>query len=217
MNIDYEIFSVRLEETLKKRKISKSKLADTIGCTRQTIYLYCEGKAYPSIYNLICISKVLDVSSDYLLGLSDAGSDIENTKSIKNLFGLSEQSIKKIESWAYHRKNEKKDHRKQFDNIDALNLLMTGKYSDTLFGSIAKLMSQTAKTLPYIEKGNTKTDVGAMPPMNYPEMNISVQKAEIHYNIWKCTSQLDYLLKENIVSYVKGDEYETRRYGEYKY
>ena len=50
---------------------SQTAVADAIGVSKQCVSDYKSGKSVPSIETLFLLCKVLDVSSDFLLGLSD--------------------------------------------------------------------------------------------------------------------------------------------------
>lgn len=64
-------FTDRFNEILAFSGIKQKDLAEACNLTRQTITDFKKGKAYPSLVTLFLICKKLDVSSDYLLGLSD--------------------------------------------------------------------------------------------------------------------------------------------------
>lgn len=65
------IFVVRLKELLQEKRIQQKELALAVGVSPKTINSYfCTG-ALPSIEILVNIAQYLNVSADYLLGLSD--------------------------------------------------------------------------------------------------------------------------------------------------
>ena len=66
-----EIFTERFNRVLKDGNINQTKLAEQIGISKQCISDFKNGKAFPSIHTLKLICICLEVSSDYLLGLSD--------------------------------------------------------------------------------------------------------------------------------------------------
>ncbi|MDE6790742.1 MAG: helix-turn-helix domain-containing protein [Clostridia bacterium] len=66
-----DIFTERFNEILKNEKVSQVKLAEKIGLSKQCISDFKSGRAYPSIHTLRLICRELEVSADYLLGLSD--------------------------------------------------------------------------------------------------------------------------------------------------
>lgn len=61
----------RLKRILKIRNYSQKELAESIGITEVTISRYLKGNRIPSAENILAMAFVLDVSSDYLLGLND--------------------------------------------------------------------------------------------------------------------------------------------------
>lgn len=52
--------------------MTKTELATAIGTTYDCIYSWEVGRSQPSIEMLIALCKVFEVSSEYLLGLSDS-------------------------------------------------------------------------------------------------------------------------------------------------
>lgn len=66
-----DMFKDRLNEALKENNISQKALAQKISMSQGVVNNYCTGKREPSLDVLISICKILKVSSDYLLGLSD--------------------------------------------------------------------------------------------------------------------------------------------------
>ena len=66
-----ENFTERFNQALKGTDKSQTELAKSIGVTKQCISDYKSGKSYPSIHTLKLICLNLEVSADFLLGLSD--------------------------------------------------------------------------------------------------------------------------------------------------
>ena len=70
------VFATRLREIMKERGENQTTLADKITSQyvtiqRQTISLYMSGQSRPDTERLTAICKTLDVSADWLLGLTD--------------------------------------------------------------------------------------------------------------------------------------------------
>ena len=65
------IFGSRLRELRKSRNMSQTELADALGTSQSTIADYERGKVFPTVPVIIRIAKFLNVSADYLLGLTD--------------------------------------------------------------------------------------------------------------------------------------------------
>ena len=67
----------RIRELRKEMDCTQSKLADVLGVTQDSISLWENGKRIPDTQYIITLAKFFDVTSDYLLGLSD---DLSNVK-----------------------------------------------------------------------------------------------------------------------------------------
>ena len=64
-------FQKRFNELLKITNYSQVQIAKAVNVSKQCISDYKSGKSVPSIETLFLLCQVLDVSADYLLGLSD--------------------------------------------------------------------------------------------------------------------------------------------------
>ena len=64
-------FKNRLNEILKTQKLKQVDIAKALNVSKQCVNDYTTGKTKPSIDTLYELCKVLDVSADYLLGLTD--------------------------------------------------------------------------------------------------------------------------------------------------
>lgn len=89
------IFATRLREIMRERGENQTTLADKITAQyvtiqRQTISLYMNGQSKPDTERLTAIAKVLDVSADWLLGLSETKSTSADVQNICKQTGLSE-------------------------------------------------------------------------------------------------------------------------------
>ncbi|MDE7395704.1 MAG: helix-turn-helix transcriptional regulator [Clostridiales bacterium] len=65
------IFKDRLKEALEENNLTQVTLAQKIFMSQAVVNNYCTGKREPSLDVLISICKVLNVSADFLLGLTD--------------------------------------------------------------------------------------------------------------------------------------------------
>ena len=64
-------FLERLNEALKLSPLSQMEIAEKLGVNKATITNYKKGKISPSLETFYELCKILDISADYLLGLSD--------------------------------------------------------------------------------------------------------------------------------------------------
>ncbi len=66
-----ETFARRLSEIIEERNISQTEAADIVGVTQSMMWFYCNARAEPRFAALTEISRQFDVSTDWLLGLTD--------------------------------------------------------------------------------------------------------------------------------------------------
>lgn len=95
------VFPKRLKEIMKKRGENQTSLAKKITeqyvtIQRQTISLYMNGQSKPDTERLTTIAKVLDVSADWLLGLSDVQSMDGEVKQVCKYTGLSQTAVERL-------------------------------------------------------------------------------------------------------------------------
>lgn len=90
------IFATRLRGLLEKRKITMTELSDVIGVTRQAVSQYQDGSTQPNAGTITKIAIFFNVSTDYLLGLSDVKSTDTELKGVCEYTGLSEETIGKL-------------------------------------------------------------------------------------------------------------------------
>ena len=68
---DRQILSVRLRETRLEYHCSQKQLAELIGVSQDTVSLWERAKSAPNAEQLFAICRALEISSEYLLGLTD--------------------------------------------------------------------------------------------------------------------------------------------------
>ena len=64
-------FTKRFNEALKACGKTQTEIAKELNVSKQCVNDYKTGKTVPSIQTLYLLCKVLDVSADFLLGISD--------------------------------------------------------------------------------------------------------------------------------------------------
>ena len=64
-------FTIRFNEVLKTCGKTQTEIAKAVNISKQCVNDYKTGKTMPSIQTLYSLCLFLDVSSDYLLGISD--------------------------------------------------------------------------------------------------------------------------------------------------
>lgn len=98
------VFPTRLRTLLDTtqqsgEKITQQELADAVGVTRQAVGQWCIGNTVPDILCLKKIAELFGVSSDYLIGLSNAATTNIEQRTICDDTGLDENALSAILNW----------------------------------------------------------------------------------------------------------------------
>lgn len=83
-NLLRDVFKNRLQKSLFQKNMTIPELYEAVSFSSETCQKYLDGEIEPSMENLIELSQILDVSTDYLLGQIPQISQIE--KKILNTF-----------------------------------------------------------------------------------------------------------------------------------
>lgn len=66
-----DIFAKRFKQAIKDAGLTRDEIASDGACGKEALSCYCSGKRIPNGRSLLYICNYLNVSSDWLLGLSD--------------------------------------------------------------------------------------------------------------------------------------------------
>lgn len=91
------IFAKRLVDLREAKGISQQILADALGVTRQSLSLYEKAERTVNIELLVKIANYFNVSTDYLLGLSDIQSIDTDMHIACKTTGLNEKAIQSLQ------------------------------------------------------------------------------------------------------------------------
>lgn len=69
--MDLANIQIRLRESIKNSNYSQKEIAAAVGVSPQTISKYMKQNIFPALDTLAKLCKLLDVRSDYILGLCD--------------------------------------------------------------------------------------------------------------------------------------------------
>lgn len=111
------IFAERLRFLMKQHSVKQIDLAEHLGLTRQAISKYADGSASPNIENLQIICKFFNVSSDYMIGLSNAESIVAEERLCSEFTGLDTNSVKVLNSLSRKKTEEEKIMIRLLNNI----------------------------------------------------------------------------------------------------
>lgn len=92
-------FATRLKELRTAHNLNQEEFGAEIGISRGSVSYYEKGERVPDIYTLTVISKYFNVSSDYLIGLSDVKSINPEITAICKYTGLSEKALASLPSY----------------------------------------------------------------------------------------------------------------------
>ncbi len=62
---------IRIKEIRKDNRLSQAEFGKLLSVSQDNVSLWETGKGYPTIQHVITIAKMFNVSSDYILGISD--------------------------------------------------------------------------------------------------------------------------------------------------
>lgn len=94
-----EILAARLIELREGSGLTQQELADKLNITRQSLSLYERAERTINIDLLLEISKVFDVSTDYLLGVSDCKTTDMDIREICDFVNLSENAVLNVHEY----------------------------------------------------------------------------------------------------------------------
>ena len=90
-------FSERLKELRKKNSLTQQELADKVGTNRVNVTKWETGRTEPTLENIVKLSKILDTTTDELLGRNiNFGDTILNKKYKYDLSVLKESDIQNL-------------------------------------------------------------------------------------------------------------------------
>ncbi len=69
--MELENIQKRLREVINQSALSQKEIAKEIGVSAQTVSKYMRRDVFPALDTLAKLCKLLDVSSDYILGISN--------------------------------------------------------------------------------------------------------------------------------------------------
>ena len=163
-----------INAALALRDKTQKELAEHIKVKPNVISYFCKGERTPNTEQLILISKYLDVSADFLLGLSKNPTLNEDYQNAENLTGLSETAINKLSKWS----------KNQFSN-KSLMILCELLENDRLKELSRYLQMLDSNSSKYIEKATHITESSNYPNISFGEIE-DLKELNMICRIIKC-------------------------------
>ena len=95
-----QVIGKRIIAALAARDIKQKELAASIGVKDNVISFFCTGARVPNTEQVISIAKALNVSADYLLGLTENMTADKDLDAICCYTGLGEAAIKELHQYS---------------------------------------------------------------------------------------------------------------------
>lgn len=121
---DYD-FPKRLRSLLEGK--TQQEVATAIGKSRQTVSYYANGEAAPDYETIIRLADYFQVTTDYLLGVSDIRTPKADLQAVCKYTGLSESAVENLHTEACGRMGNEPISAligKSFENYHVLNYLV---------------------------------------------------------------------------------------------
>lgn len=97
-----EILAKRLAAARKQSNYTQDEIAEYLQCSRVTITNYECGRRSPDYKSLVMLAKKYGVTTDYLLGATNAETTDKDLQYICNYTGLSDKSVNILNKLSLH-------------------------------------------------------------------------------------------------------------------
>ena len=138
----FDIFPSRLRESIERSGFkSNSEFAKKIGVTPQSVTKWTLGNGMPGVNTICDIAKVLGVSVDYLLGLTDGRKTDDDLKAVIDYTGLAEDTVLFLNEQKRETDTQSRVEKKKTNNYLAefIDKLVVGDNSSTIVNILTNL------------------------------------------------------------------------------
>ena len=115
------MYRKRLKQLMKEQHLNRTSFADKLGISRQSMGFYLSGERIPKVDIFEKMARTLNVSADYLLGLTDLRTVDRNFQAAIQALNISEKAGKTILYFCCAGEAEKEALERLLD-IDVLNV-----------------------------------------------------------------------------------------------
>jgi transcriptional regulator with XRE-family HTH domain len=141
-------------QLIEKHSLKQREVAEALEVQRQTVSLYTKGQALPDIACLVKMTKLFNVSADYLLGLTKTPTLEADKRAVCDYVGLSEPAVDYL--------HEIKDD-ERYSRSELLSNMISNEHFDDFTARIQEFVSEDAENRirPYtdiVEQYDTLTE-----------------------------------------------------------
>lgn len=111
---DKKFSNRNLREAIDNSRMTREQIADKVQCDTSSITKYYNGDRYPKTDVIIKLAKLFNVSTDYLLGVTDVATTDKDLKFVCDYTGLKEETIKLL----IFEQNEHKNNLSSYNAFD---------------------------------------------------------------------------------------------------
>lgn len=122
-------FATRLRKLLDEKGTTITALSKVLGISRQAVSQYADGTGQPNVDKLRMIADYFEVSTDYLVGLSDIPTRNETIRGIHEKTGLWEEAISSLMV---------DQHISDSETVDFVSFLITSRQVSDLVKAIKR-------------------------------------------------------------------------------
>ena len=139
-------FAKRLTQLIEKHGLKQREVAEAIEVQRQTVSLYTKGQALPDIACLVKMTKLFNVSADYLLGLTKTPTLEADKRAVCDYVGLSEPAV----DFLHEIKGDER-----YSRSELLSNMISSERFDEFTKRIQEFVSEDAENRiqPYTDEG----------------------------------------------------------------
>ena len=158
-----EVFSTRLKELRQESGLTIEKFANEVGISRSSIGYYENQNRLPDLATAARMADVLNVTTDYLVGRSNARTQTPKLKNICDFVGLSDKSVRMLARL----KNE------NADRLSVINLLLEqaadditddyelgGEYKGSVLNALCRYLCRYSSIDEYVADMTSSSDEG---------------------------------------------------------
>ena len=178
-------FPTAMRELMKKT--TQAELAGYLSKTRQAITYYCDGSSSPDWETIVKIANYFNVSTDYLLGLTDEPS---RQPCAADDLGLSPQSIAYIRQYSNTARSKDMEEVIQPDDcLEGLSMFIESGHLLAIAGEAKRLSNLMRKSIEVSEAFQNSSSISSDNDLNYYKFKQAIEEDLLAKHIQKAVEE----------------------------